>query len=60
MDCSVDKVDLKQLGAEIESLCSEIGDLLARNGASGVSAAEPRTKPDAAYAAARERLIPCR
>jgi hypothetical protein len=57
MTNTVENIDLKQLGAEIDSLCQEITGLLSKESASGISAAEPAATDQAAYTAARQELL---
>jgi hypothetical protein len=57
MTNSVENINLKQLGAEIDSLCKEIGSLVSQESQSGVSTTEPEQGGKGDYAAARKELL---
>jgi hypothetical protein len=57
MTSTVENIDLKQLGAEIDSLCKEISGLLSSESTSGIKAAEPVQTNGADFAAARQELL---
>ena len=57
MTNSVENIDLKQIGAEIDSLCKEIGSMISTESPSGISAAEPQPGSKTEYAAARQELL---
>ncbi|MCU0641625.1 MAG: hypothetical protein MUC35_06000 [Candidatus Margulisbacteria bacterium] len=57
MESTVENINLNKLGAEIDTLCKEVTDLLALENRSGITPEEIPSGNKGDYAAARKELL---